>query len=298
MRVGFIGLGAMGAPMARHLLDAGHQLAVYARRSDAAAPLVRAGAALCASPRELAARCEVVFTMVTASADVEEVVLGAQGLIHGAAPGLVLVDMSTIAPATARRIAARLAERGADMLDAPVSGGTQGALDASLAIMVGGKAHVLARVRPLLEKLGRRIVHIGDHGAGQVAKACNQMVMVAAIQAAAEAMLLARSSGVDAARVRAAMAGGSADSRVLELFGGRMVRRDFAAGVEARLHHKDFAIVMDAAHDLGVPAIVAAQVWQQLNALVSQGWGRDDTSRLLCVLEQACGRNETERGFS
>ncbi|MEW5889681.1 MAG: NAD(P)-binding domain-containing protein [Pseudomonadota bacterium] len=290
MRVGFIGLGAMGAPMAWHLLDAGHELAVYARRSDAAAPLVGAGAILCASPRELAARCEVVFTMVTAGADVEEVVLGAQGLIHGAAPGLVLVDMSTIAPATARRIAARLAERGADMLDAPVSGGTQGAIDASLAIMVGGKAHVLERVRPLLEKLGRRIVHIGDHGAGQVAKACNQMVMVAAIQAAAEAMLLARASGVDAARVRAAMAGGSADSRVLDVFGGRMARRDFSAGVEARLHHKDFAIVMDAAHDLGVPATVAAQVWQQLNALASQGWGRDDTSRLLCVLERACGR--------
>jgi 2-hydroxy-3-oxopropionate reductase len=293
MRVGFIGLGAMGTPMARHLLDAGHELAVYARRAPAAAPLVGAGAALCASPRELAARCEVVFTMVTAGTDVEEVVLGAHGLIHGAAPGLVLVDMSTIAPATAQRIAARLAERGADMLDAPVSGGTQGAIDASLAIMVGGKASTLERVRPLLEKLGRRIVHVGDHGAGQVAKACNQMVMVAAIQAAAEAMLLARASGVDAARVRAAMAGGSAHSRVLELFGGRMVRRDFGSGVEARLHHKDFAIVMDAAHDRGVPAPVAVQVWQQLNALASQGWGRDDTSRLLSVLERICGRNES-----
>jgi 2-hydroxy-3-oxopropionate reductase len=293
MRVGFIGLGAMGTPMARHLLDAGHELAVYARRAPAAAPLVGAGAALCASPRELAARCEVVFTMVTAGTDVEEVVLGAHGLIHGAAPGLVLVDMSTIAPATAQRIAARLAERGADMLDAPVSGGTQGAIDASLAIMVGGKASTLERVRPLLEKLGRRIVHVGDHGAGQVAKACNQMVMVAAIQAAAEAMLLARASRVDAARVRAAMAGGSAHSRVLELFGGRMVRRDFGSGVEARLHHKDFAIVMDAAHDRGVPAPVAVQVWQQLNALASQGWGRDDTSRLLSVLERICGRNES-----
>lgn len=290
MRLGFIGLGVMGRPMALHLLRAGHPLAVYARRAGGADALREAGARVCASPRELGACAEVMFTMITSSADVEDVALGPNGLVHGAAPGSVLVDMSTIAPAAARRIAARLAERGIEMLDAPVSGGEQGAIDATLAIMVGGKAEVLARVRPLLEKIGRTIVHIGDSGAGQVAKACNQMIMVAAIQAAAEAMLLARAAGADPARVREAMLGGSAASRVLELMGARMVGRDFAAGVEARLHHKDFGLLMDEAASLGVPVAVAAQVWQQLNALMSQGWGHDDTASLMRVLESASGR--------
>jgi 2-hydroxy-3-oxopropionate reductase len=285
MRVGFIGLGAMGRPMALHLLRAGHQLAVHARRPAAADFLARQGAAVCASPRELAARSELVFTMVTSSEDVAALALGEDGVVAGAAAGSVLVDTSTIAPSMARHVAARLAERGIAMLDAPVSGGPRGAQEASLAIMVGGEAAVLERVRPLLEVLGRSIVHVGPSGAGQVAKACNQMVMVAAIEACAEAVHLARAAGADPARVVRALAGGSAGSRVLDVFGERMARRDFAAGIEARLHHKDFGLLLREAWDLGVPLPLMAQVGQQLSALMARGWGRDDTSALLRVLE-------------
>jgi 2-hydroxy-3-oxopropionate reductase len=201
------------------------------------------------------------------------------------APGSVLVDCSTIAPEMARQIAARLAEKGIAMLDAPVSGGAQGAIDATLAIMAGGEAAVLERVRPLLGCLGQRIVHVGPHGAGQVAKACNQMIMVAAIQAAAEAMRLAAASGVDCAKVKQALAGGSAASRVLDVMGERMVSRDFAAGIEARLHHKDYGLVLEAARRSGVAMPLSAVVGQQLNALIAQGWGKDDTASLLRVLE-------------
>lgn len=283
MRVGFIGLGVMGRPMAMHVQRAGHTLSVWARRPES---IVDLPATAYPTPAELGAACEVVFTMITSSADVEAVALGEQGLIEGMAPGTVLVDCSTIAPDAARRIAEKLGEKGIDMLDAPVSGGAQGAIDASLAIMAGGRAEVLERVRPLLEILGRRIVHVGGHGAGQVAKACNQMVMVAAIEAAAEAMRLAAAAGVDCAKVWQALAGGSAASRVLDIMGERMVRRDFSAGVEARLHHKDFGLVLEAARKSGVPVPLTAAVAQQLNALMAQGWGNDDTSSLLRVLER------------
>ncbi len=287
MRVGFIGLGAMGRPMAQHLLRAGHALSLWSRRPEAAAALVEAGAVACDSPAAVARRAEVVFTMVTDSADVAAVALGDEGLIHGFAPGSIHVDMSTIAPGMARHIAARLAESGVAMLDAPVSGGAAGARNATLAIMVGGAAETLARVRPLFALLGQAVVHIGGNGAGQVAKACNQMVMVASLQACAEAMRLAAASGVDPAQVRKALLGGSGGSRVLEVFGGRMVARDFQAGVEARLHHKDFAILLDEAHRLGCPLPVAGQVGQQLNALMGSGWGHDDSASLLRVLEAA-----------
>ena len=286
MKLGFIGLGVMGRPMALHLIKAGHALSVYARRAESAQPLVDAGARRLATPAEVAAHSEVVFTMVTTGADVEAVALGEGGLIHGAKPGTVLVDMGTIPPGTARRIAAKLAERGIETIDAPVSGGEAGAQNATLAIMAGGKAEVLERVRPLLEKLGKTLVHIGPSGAGQVAKACNQMIMVSCIEAVAEAMLLAEKAGADPEKVRLALAGGSAGSRVLEVFGARMTARDFRAGVEARLHHKDFGILLNEAAALGAPLPIAAQVWQQLNALMAQGWGREDTSSLLRVLEQ------------
>ncbi len=285
MKVGFIGLGVMGAPMAGHLLAAGHELAVWARRPESTAALAAQGAHVCATPAALAARCEVVISIVTSSADVEALAFGHEGLAGGFAAGAVHVDMSTIAPGTARALAARYAERGIGWLDAPVSGGGQAAREAALAIMAGGDAAVLAKVRPLLETLGKRIVHVGEAGAGQVAKACNQMIMVNAIQACAEAMHLAKAHGVDLAAVRQALLGGSAASKVLELLGGRMVGREFGAGIEARLHHKDFGLLMAEACRLGVPLPVAAQTWQQLNALMAAGWGRDDTSSLLRVLE-------------
>ncbi len=293
MRLGFVGLGDMGCPMALNLLRAGHEMAVFARRPEAAVRLVAAGAIACASPREVASRAEIVFTMVTAGADVRHVALGAGGLIEAVATHRAhfstLVDMSTIAASTAREIAAELGTKGIDMLDAPVSGGEQGAVDGTLAIMAGGKAEALERVRPLFEVLGNTIVHIGPSGSGQVAKACNQIVMVAAIEACAEALLLAARSGVDPAKVRQALQGGSAASRVLDVLGQRMVAREFRAGIQARLHHKDFGILMAEAARAGAPLPLAAQVGQQLNALMGNGWGGDDTSSLLRVLERQSG---------
>ncbi|NMF88771.1 NAD(P)-dependent oxidoreductase [Aromatoleum petrolei] len=290
MEVGFVGLGAMGRPMAQHLQRAGHRLHLWARRPESVASFEGTGAVVHATPAELAAATDVAFTIVTTSEDVERVALGEGGFVEGARPGWVHVDMSTIAPGTTRRIAAALAVRGAAMLDAPVSGGSVAAEAGTVAMMVGGDAAVLERVRPLLATFSRAIVHVGDNGAGEVAKACNQMVMVAAIQACAEAMLLAQAHGVDAAKVREALMGGSASSRMLDVMGDRMIRRDFAAGIEARLHHKDFGILMDEAARLGTPLPVAAQVWQQLNALMSQGGAHDDTSGLLRVVERASGR--------
>lgn len=285
MRVGFVGLGVMGLPMAGHLLAAGHDVAVWARRPESAAPIVAAGAAACGSPAELAARSEVVISIVTASADVEQLAFGPGGLIEGFAPGSIHVDMSTIAPGTARRLAARYAGYSIAWLDAPVSGGGQGAIDATLALMVGGRADVLERVRPLFACLGKTVVHMGEAGAGQVAKACNQMIMVSVIQAVAEAMRLAGAHGLDLAKVLAALQGGSAASRVLDVMGGRMARRDFVAGIQVRLHHKDFAILMDEARQRGASLPLAAQTWQQLNALMALGGGRLDTASLLKVLE-------------
>ena len=275
----------MGRPMAGHLIAAGHEVAVWARRPESAAPLAEAGARVHATPAELARHCEVVISVVTASADVEHLALGSDGLIDGLAEGAIHVDMSTIAPETARKVAARYAEKGIGWLDAPVSGGEVGARDATLAIMAGGDAAVLERVRPLFACLGKTVVHIGPAGAGQVAKACNQMIMVNAIQACAEAMRLADAHGVDLHKVREALMGGSAASRVLDVMGGRMARRDFAAGIQSRLHHKDFAILMEEARQLGAPLPVAAQTWQQLNALMAMGGSRDDTASLLRVLE-------------
>ena len=285
MRVGFVGLGVMGLPMVGHLLAAGHDVAVWARRPESAAPIVAAGAVACGSPAELAARSEVVISIVTASADVEQLAFGPGGLVEGFAPGSIHVDMSTIAPGTARRLAVRYAGRGIAWLDAPVSGGGQGAIDATLALMVGGRADVLERVRPLFACLGKTVVHMGEAGAGQVAKACNQMIMVSVIQAVAEAMRLAGAHGLDLAKVLEALQGGSAASRVLDVMGGRMARRDFVAGIQARLHHKDFAILMDEARQRGAPLPLAAQTWQQLNALMALGGGRLDTASLLKVLE-------------
>jgi len=286
MKLGFIGLGGMGAPMAGHLRAAGHELHVWSRRSATAKSLLDQGAHWAASPTELARCCEIVCTNVTGGADVAG--LAAQ-LIEGLAPDAIHIDFSTIAPAIARELAARYAARGVEFVDAPVSGGTAGARAATLAIMWGGNSALAARLAPLFQCLGKVVVHVGPVGAGQVAKICNQMVMVAAIEATAEAAHLAAAAGVDFAKVRQALQGGSAASRVLDVFGGKMAARDFAAGVEARLHHKDFVMLMAAAAHAAVPLPVAATVMQQLDALMAAGWGADDTSRLLSVLEKSRG---------
>ncbi|MEA3157097.1 MAG: 2-hydroxy-3-oxopropionate reductase [Betaproteobacteria bacterium] len=285
MQLGFIGLGVMGRPMALNLLKNGHQMSIYARRPESAAPLVAAGAQRCDSPAAVAANADVIFTMVTASSDLEKIALGENGIIHRARAGAVLVDMETIDPAVARSVAAQLAQKDVEMLDAPVSGGPAGAEHATLSIMVGGKAEIFSRVRPLFECLGKTIVHMGNHGAGQTTKACNQLALLVAAQGAAEALTLARRSGIDPAKAREVLLSGVAASCVLELFGKRMVERDFAAGIEARLYHKDLDIVLALAHELGQALPAGALVMQHINALIGRRQGGNDLSALITVIE-------------
>jgi 2-hydroxy-3-oxopropionate reductase len=289
MKLGFIGLGVMGRPMALNLMKHGHEMAVYARRAASAQPLVDAGAKACGTPREVAQNADVVFTMVTTSSDVEAVALGTDGIAAGARAGTIVVDMETISPAVARTVAARLGEKGIDMLDAPVSGGPAGAQGATLSIMVGGKASVFEKVKPLFEHLGKTIVHVGDSGAGQTTKACNQLALLVAAQGVADALALAKATGIDPAKVRDVMMGGVAASRVCELFGKRMVERDFAAGIEARLYHKDLDIVLELAHGLGQALPAGAVVMQHINAMMGRGDGGNDLSAIIQVIETMSG---------
>jgi len=285
VNVGFIGLGAMGRHMAGHLLRGGHQLGVYARRADSAAPLVAAGATSYETPAKLAAASDVVFTIVTTSSDFEAVALGADGLIHGARSGSVVVDMETISPAVARSVAQMLETKGIDMLDAPVSGGPMGAEQAALSIMVGGKRAVFERVQPLFACMGKTITRVGDSGAGQVTKACNQLALLVTAQGVAEALNLAQRLGVDPAQVREVMMSGIAGSKVMEVFGKRMVEHNFDNGIDTRLYHKDLGIVLDLAHQSQLASPGAALVMQQINALMGQGKGRQDLASLITVLE-------------
>ncbi|VVE49101.1 NAD(P)-dependent oxidoreductase [Pandoraea terrigena] len=283
--IAFIGLGAMGGQMVRHLMAAGHRLHVYARRPEAAAPFVEQGAKGFATPAQAAADADFVVTNVTTTQDVEAVLLGADGVVHGARPGTVCVDHSTISAEATRRIAARLARQEITLVDAPVSGGPSRAADASLSIMVGAPRDVFDKVRPLLSVLGTTITHVGDVGAGQVAKACNQIVQVINIQGIAEAMLFAARNGVDQDKVIEAISKGLAGSRMLDMMGPKMAHRDFSAGIEARLHDKDFAMILDAVADAGLSLPALSLVKGQLTALMEHGWGHDDTSSLLRVLE-------------
>ncbi|HQR53507.1 MAG TPA: NAD(P)-dependent oxidoreductase [Burkholderiales bacterium] len=282
--VGFVGLGIMGRPMALNVMKGGHAMAVHARRAASMQPLADAGAVTCASTAEVAARSDVTFVMVSDTPDVEQVILGRGGCSEGAKAGAVIIDMSTISPAATRRIAAALAAKDVEMLDAPVSGGEIGAVNGTLSIMVGGPVQTFERVRPLLELMGRNIVHIGASGAGQVAKSCNQIVAAVTIEAVAEALLLAQANGVDAAKVREALLGGFGYSRVLEIHGRRMLEADFQPGFKARLHQKDMRIVLQSAFELGVALPAAALVAQHLNALVGSGEGELDSSAIYKVL--------------
>jgi len=283
----------MGSELARHLLAAGHSLVSYARGERSRAHAVRLGLNLLASPAEVAQASEVVFTMVTAGSDVESVALGPEGLVHGAAPGMTHVDMSTISPAIVRDVARRLDERGVAMLDAPVSGGVAAAKTASLTIFVGGDQAVFERARPLLACLGKSIFHMGPSGTGQVTKLANQIAQLACLQGAAEALLFAREQGANPARVREAIMTGYGASRMLDVLGKKMVERDFAAGIVAALHHKDIGIALELAHEAGLALPVTAQVMQQLNALMGSGFGEQDSSSLLLVLEQMRGRTDS-----
>ena len=287
--IAYIGLGIMGRPMALNLLKAGHPVRVWARRAEMMRPLIDAGATACNSPADAVDGVDISITNVSDTSDVEEVILHPGGVIEGAAQGSIVIDMSTISPTATREIASRLADRGIGMLDAPVSGGEQGAIDRTLSIMVGGKADVYEEARPVFEVLGKNIVHIGDCGAGQVAKACNQTVVAQMLAAIGEAYVLAEAAGVDPARVRDALLGGFASSRILESHGERMLEHDFRPGFKAALHQKDMRIVLESAHEFGIDLPGAALASQLLNALVDSGGGEDDSCAILRLQEQIAG---------
>lgn len=286
MKVGYIGLGIMGLPCVLNLLKAGHAVSVWSRRPDSAAAALAAGASWADSPAQLAAQVEVLVSNVSDTGDVEQVLLGEHGAVHGAQPGLVCVDMSTISPIGARDIAARLAAAGVDFLDCPVSGGQVGAVNGSLTIMVGGKAEALAKVRPVLEAMGKTITHIGDSGAGQVAKACNQIAVGVGVAAVAEVMKLAKACGVDPAPVREALLGGFAQSRVLDIHGQRMIDDNYAPGFKAHLHLKDMGIVLDTARQLGIRLPEAERVAGLIGQLVEQGEGELDSAAIARLIWQ------------
>jgi len=285
-RVGFIGLGIMGKPMARHLLEAGHVLTVHNRSRAAVEELVAQGAAEANSPAEVARASEVVFTCLPNSPDVELVALGPQGIVQGLQPGAIYVDMSTISPVVTKRVAAAIAARGATMLDAPVSGGQIGAENATLSIMVGGEEAAFQKVLPLLQAMGRNIVYIGASGAGQVAKAANQIVVGLTHEAIAEALVLAAKAGVDPARVVQAISGGAARCWALENRAPRVIKRDFEPGFYAAYHLKDLGIALDAAADVGAVLPVTAVVRELYRSLVSNGEGRLDHSAIIRVIER------------
>ena len=281
-RIGFIGLGLMGKPMALNLLKKGFPLTVHSRSLAPVEALVSAGASAAASPAAVAAVADVIITMVPDSPDVRLVLEGPQGVFESMRAGSVIIDMSTIAPAVARELAARAAGLGVEMLDAPVSGGEIGAINASLSVMVGGDAATLERVRPVLNAVGNpeRIVHIGPSGAGQVCKACNQICIGGALASVSEAFAIARKAGIDPARVREALMGGLAASRVLEVHGERILKGNYVPGFKTKLYHKDLGIVGQTIHELEVPAPVAALVQQYVSALMAAGCGEEDYSSL------------------
>ena len=284
-RIGVIGLGIMGRPMARHLLDAGFPLTVHSRSPGPVDELVGAGASRAASPAEVAAASDVIVTMLPDTPDVELVLFGDAGVASSAAAGSLVVDMSTIDPIPTRAFADRLAAQGVGMLDAPVSGGERGAIDATLSIMVGGAPEAVERAAPLFAAMGSKVVHVGPSGAGQIAKACNQLVVAATIEAVAEALVLAERAGVDAAKVREALLGGFAGSKILELHGQRMLDRAFEPGFRARLHRKDARIVLESAREVGAPVPAFEAVARQLDELVASGGGELDHSALFTLLE-------------
>jgi len=285
MRVGFIGLGIMGRPMAGHLLSGGHALFLNTRR-DVPPDLVAAGGVACGSGREVAERADVVITMVPDTPDVETALFGPGGVAEGLAPGKTVVDMSSIAPVATKDFARRINERGCDYLDAPVSGGEVGARNATLSIMVGGSDAVFERVKPLFECMGKNITLVGANGDGQTAKVANQIIVALNIEAVGEALLFAARAGADPARVRQALMGGFAASRILEVHGERMIKRTFDPGFRIGLHQKDLNLALASARALGVSLPNTANAQELFNACVAHGGAAWDHSALVRALEK------------
>ena len=289
--IGFIGLGLMGRPMAKNLLKAGFPLVVHSRSQGPVDDLVAAGATRASSPADVARRATRIITMLPDSPDVERVLDGPDGVFSGLQRGSIVIDMSSIEPATAMRLAGRAAELGGAMLDAPVSGGEIGAIDGTLSIMVGGDAKSFAACKPIFDAMGKpdRVIHIGEAGAGQVCKLCNQIVLGGTIAAVGEAFSLARKAKVDPAKVREALLGGFAASRVLEVHGERMIKANYKPGFRTELFAKDLRNVASALSANGAPAPVSAVVQQLVNSLVAQGRGKNDYAELGKLIFEMAG---------
>jgi 2-hydroxy-3-oxopropionate reductase len=290
MRVGVVGLGIMGAPMARNLLRAGHAVVVHSRTRARVDALVADGASPATSPAEVARAVEAVITMLPDTPDVELVIAGPEGVLAGARPGLLAIDMSTISPDAARALAARAAEKQVALLDAPVSGGEQGAIAGTLSIMVGGDAAAFARAEPIFAALGKAATHMGGPGQGQMTKLVNQVVGAATLAAVAEGTVLAERAGLDPEAWVRAVSGGAASSWMVANLAPRMQRRDFAPGFMVRLQQKDLRLALAAAGRLGVPLPITALVHQLFAAVEAQGGGERGTQALVLALEALAGR--------
>jgi 2-hydroxy-3-oxopropionate reductase len=284
-RIGFIGLGIMGKPMARNLMKAGYDLVVHNRSRDAVDEIAGEGAIPAANPREVAEQAKVVITMLPDSPDVRDVVFGENGLSEAMGEGSLLIDMSTISPVTTLDVVEALASRGAHALDAPVSGGDKGAIAATLSIMVGGEADDFERAKPIFEALGKTIVHVGAAGAGQTVKACNQIVVALTFEAVSEALVLGSKAGVDPHKIVQVLSGGLAGNKVLELRGESMIAHNFQPGFRINLHRKDLGIALDAGKSYNVALPATAQVNQMFTAMVASGFGDLDHSALLKHIE-------------
>ena len=284
--IGFIGLGIMGRPMARNLMKAGYSLVVHNRSRAAVEELTKEGAKAADSPQAVAAQTEIVITMLPDSPDVDLVYAGERGVFTGARKGMLLVDMSSISPVVARKLARAAEAKGAEMLDAPVSGGEVGAINAALSIMIGGNAPAVERAMPIFQALGKNIVHIGDAGAGQVAKAANQVVVGLTIAAVSEALVLSAKAGVDPAKVRQVLLGGFAQSRILDAHGQKMLERNFKPGFRIRLHEKDLSIALATAREYGVSLPLTAITDQMMITMKATGRGDLDHAGLVTLIEE------------
>jgi len=288
-KIGFIGLGIMGRPMAGHLQAAGHELYVVKHRSALPRELLEGGATECGSAKEVAERAETVIAMVPDTPDVAEVLFGEGGVAEGIGSGKTVIDMSSISPIETRAFAERIEALGSDYVDAPVSGGEVGAKNASLTIMVGAREQVFERVKPLFEVMGKSITRIGDPGAGQIAKVANQIIVALNLQAVAEALVFAAKAGADPARVREALMGGFAGSKILDVHAERMLKRTFDPGFRIKLHRKDIALALEGARSLGLALPNTATVAQILDACAAQGWSDLDHSAIVRVTELLAG---------
>ncbi|MCC5928684.1 MAG: 2-hydroxy-3-oxopropionate reductase [Cyclobacteriaceae bacterium] len=284
-KVGFIGLGIMGKPMALHLLKANYELFVV-EKNKAALELGKHGAKVLSTCKEVASSADVIITMLPDSPEIKEVVFGKDGVLEGIKSGSVFIDMSTIAPATAKEVYAAMQKKGIEALDAPVSGGQVGAEAGTLSIMCGGSQAAFDLVKPLFDIMGKSAVLIGDAGAGQMTKACNQMIVGMTIQAVAESFTLAKKAGVNLEKMREALLGGFAQSRILDLHGQRIIDRNFKPGFKIKLHRKDMNIALEAGKELSVPLYGSAMVAAQMDALLAGGQGEDDHSALAMLMEQ------------